>query len=373
MANTTRRFWFWAFAIVIGGSTLSTHAQLVDIYNKAGSLLRDAATQVPAAQAQCYLQLARANECLGGLLTGGASSCGSAPTNCSTVPGIGGGIGSLATSATSRVTNSAASTASRAQDIQQAVNVGMTVFKGIMAFRKQRQAQRERAALQQQQSAQSGSLQTQGADAQAEEEARRLQSMAEMLAHQRALLEEAADKLLADGKGLLDSADQLFGDADALLGRRPPSALLDGSGSPASSGNSARAESSGNATPGNSSQDSLSQNPSRSGSSTGSGASADGCARGWAEETFTVTQFGNDTLWENSGALAFITNESGQASAFGKFLSVQYATGHKTHLYFGLAGALNNDLAPGDSRRLAIDRSGVGAPSIDIRVRYCKE
>jgi hypothetical protein len=371
MTATSVRFWCLA-AVVVATSTLSTHAQHIDIYQQAANLYKEAAAKVPFAQGQCYLQLAKYHDCLAGGLLGAASSCGNPSTNCSVVPTAGvGSLGGLATSAASRATNSAAAAASRAEDIQQAVNVGFTVFRGIMAFRKQRQAQRE--AQQRQQQLQRQNSPVQGGDPQAEAEAQRMQAMAQMLARQRALLEEAADKLLADGQGLLDSADKLFANADALLGRSSTGGGVEPTGAPAGSSRSA---STGSPSGDTSSSAKSTTNSAHSGSSaqaSTTGVNGDSCATGWADETFRVTQFGNDQLWENSGALAFITNEAGQATAFGKFLSLQYATGHQTHMQFGLAGRLDNDLAPGDSRRLAIDRAGLGTPSVDIRVRYCKE
>jgi hypothetical protein len=315
-----KRTWLSLFpllAIFFTGSTL--FAQMGDLYRQAAASYRNAAAQSSGAQAQCYLSYARYNDCLANMMSGGSScsqpSCSIAPSGGASGSSSPGGGGQAA----SRI-------ASGGNARQQAISQGFNLLRGIIASSGRDRLEQD---LQQQQNAEA-------AQQRLDDELQNLQQMDRALAQQmEQLLQAAGDQLLAGGQNLVNSADQLLSGADSLLN----DPLV---------------------TQGNK----LSQ------------ANADQCPNGWGDQNFTVTPWGSDQMWLQADALASITNEDGQASFSGGYLSVQYGASHKSHLYFGLSGVLNNDLPPGGSQRiyLPIYRSKTDPPiSVSIRVRYCRQ
>lgn len=321
MAITTIRRSQWYRIIAASFAITTLHAQMAGSYSQAAAAYRAAAAQTSGPQAQCYLNYARYHDCLANMMTGGGQ-CGSQPS-CSIAPS--------SSASTSQGLGAAFPGASGGSARQQAINQGFNLLRSIIQNNSSRQLQQQ---FQQQQN-DAAALQQAIAQAQA------LQQLDQMLAMQREqLLEAAADQLLSGAQTLTSSADQLLADADALLNSAP---ITPGPRSPQ-----------GNA---------LSQ------------ANGDQCPNGWDDQSYTVTPWGSDAMWLQTDGLAFITNQNGQADPNGGYLSVQYGTAHKSHLYFGLSGVLNNDLAPGGRKLipLSIYRGKNDPPiSLDIRVRYCR-
>ena len=95
------------------------------------------------------------------------------------------------------------------------------------------------------------------------------------------------------------------------------------------------------------------------------------CRGGWAEVVAPVTAYGNDDLWVNAGTLALVTDQAGQASTVGRYLTVSYAQDRATPLYFTIPGSPTYTFAAGQRQSFAIAPQSDG--SVAMRVRYCKE
>jgi len=84
-----------------------------------------------------------------------------------------------------------------------------------------------------------------------------------------------------------------------------------------------------------------------------------------------VDELGNDDLWANSGVLATLTDETGQATTLGRYLSIEYSVSRKTRFHLAMPGSPSIALSPGDVRRFAASPAANG--TVTLQVRYCNE
>ena len=96
-------------------------------------------------------------------------------------------------------------------------------------------------------------------------EARHTQAMAQAMAKERAELERVADEILAYTDSISDGADSILAGADELLQQRRRGRGAIATAQPT-------------------------------------------CAEGWVQQTYAVSDHGNDDMWFDSGALAFLTD-----------------------------------------------------------------
>lgn len=102
------------------------------------------------------------------------------------------------------------------------------------------------------------------------------------------------------------------------------------------------------------------------------GQETNGCV--WTSGSYRATIWGDDNLFMDASATAFITDRTGSPTASGHFLTIFNGSPHP--LWFGRSGVINEMIQPGLTRvfYLPIYTNRKSPPiEVGLYVRYCKE
>jgi hypothetical protein len=98
-----------------------------------------------------------------------------------------------------------------------------------------------------------------------------------------------------------------------------------------------------------------------------------GCAN-WVQKSLVITAWGQDTLYIYANVLTGIVDSKGQPSFQGRNVWLSNGSDSKAPFYFGLDGALDHVLSPGQRVVLPVVDPPVNSNSQQaVNVRYCKD